>query len=69
MALLTFFIVTLISSGVLTVWSVLLLKNYKNKRKKIIEGRKTLLVYVVLGIAGMVFSSILIVVSILSGGI
>ncbi len=69
MELLVFFIVTLISSGVLTVWSVSLLKNYKNKRKKIIEGRKTLWVYIVLGIAGMVFSLVLITMSISSGGI
>ena len=60
MALLMFFVVTLISSGVLTVWSILLLKNYKSKKGKIIEGRKTLWVYIVLGIVGVVFSLILI---------
>ncbi len=66
MTLLTFFIVTFVSSIVLVVWSMLLLRGYKKKRKKIFEGKKTLWVYVIMGAAGATFSLVLVVLSLLN---
>ncbi len=66
MTLLTFFIVTFVSSIVLVVWSMLLLRGYKKKRKKIFEGKKTLWVYVIMGAAGTAFSLVLVVLSLLN---
>ncbi len=61
MALIIIYLVTLLSSAALAFWSAYLLKHFEEKNSKMIEGRKSLYVYLVLSIFGVVLSTILLI--------
>ncbi len=65
MILLIFYVVTLLSSLILGGWSVFLLKNFDKKSSKMIEGKKSLYVYLIFSITGIVLSSLLLVATFL----
>jgi len=59
MLLLVFLVVVLISSGALIIWNILLLRNYEHKN--ILESKKTLWFYTMMGIFGVFLSTLMIV--------
>ncbi len=61
MALMIFYFITLFSSLALAGWSVFLLKHFEQKKGKMIEGKKSLYVYLVFSVVGIALSSLLIV--------
>jgi hypothetical protein len=61
MILFVIYLITLLSSLALGGWSVFLLKHFDQKSSKMIEGKKSLYVYLAFSLAGIALSCVLLI--------